>query len=159
MKAMPHRTSGYSPRNHLGVTRPSRSGRDRKKRRGAAAVEFAIVAPVFLVLVFGLIEFGRLVMVQQVITNAAREGARSGILDGATTSNVQTVVNNYLATAAISGATVTVTPSPPSSAGFGQPVTVDVTVDFDDVSWMPSPFFLKDATLTSTTAMRREAYP
>jgi len=122
-------------------------------------VEFAIVAPVFLLMIFGLIEFGRLVMVQQVITNASREGARSGVLDGATTSDVQSVVDSYLDTAAISGATITVTPSPPSSAGFGQPVSVAVSVPFNDVSWMPSPFFLKDATLRSTTVMRRESIP
>ncbi len=39
-------------------------------------MEFAVVAPVFLLLVFGMIEYGRMVMVQQVITNASREGAR-----------------------------------------------------------------------------------
>ena len=56
----------------------------RKKRRGAAAVEFAVVAPIFLLLVFGMIEYGRMVMVQQVLTNASREGARCAVLDGAT---------------------------------------------------------------------------
>ena len=115
MKAMmPHSLCNGSHLHRNGRPRPSRVNAGRKKRRGAAAVEFAIVAPVFLIMIFGLIEFGRLVMVQQVITNASREGARNGILDGATTSNVQSIVGNYLETAAISGATVTVTPSPPS---------------------------------------------
>src|SRR5205823_8867626 len=41
----------------------------RRNRRAAAAVEFAVVAPVFFLLVFGMIEYGRMVMVQQVITN------------------------------------------------------------------------------------------
>lgn len=162
MATMPHRPSGRLPWKRVGTPAPARVAGHKlakKKRRGAAAVEFAIVAPVFLLMIFGLIEFGRLVMVQQVITNASREGARTGVLDGATTSNVQTVVENYLQTAAISGATVTVTPNPPSSAGFGQPVTVNVAIGFDNVSWMPSPFFLKDATLTSTSVMRRESFP
>ena len=41
-----------------------------KSRRGVAAVEFALVAPLFFMFVFGIIEFGWMVMVQQVITNA-----------------------------------------------------------------------------------------
>ena len=42
-----------------------------------------MVAPVLFLIVFGMIEFGRMVMVQQVITNASREGARVAVLDGA----------------------------------------------------------------------------
>ena len=56
----------------------------RKQRRGAATVEFAVVAPVFFLLVFGMIEYGRMVMVQQIIVNAAREGCRAAVLDGST---------------------------------------------------------------------------
>lgn len=47
-----------------------------RKQRGAAAVKFAASAPVFVLLLFGMIEFGRMVMVQQMLTNATREGAR-----------------------------------------------------------------------------------
>lgn len=129
----------------------------RKKRRGAAAVEFAIVAPVFFLLVFGMVEFGRMVMVQQVITNAAREGARRAVLDGATTSAVETTVEDYLTAGSISGAEVDVDPSPPTDAEYGDPVTVTVTVDFEDVSWLPSPMFLGGEELTASTVMRRES--
>src|SRR4029079_7300001 len=68
-------------------------------RRGAAVVEFAVVSPVFFLLIFGMIEYGRLVMVQQVLTNASREGARVGVLDGSTQADVTTAVNNYLTSA------------------------------------------------------------
>jgi Flp pilus assembly protein TadG len=129
----------------------------RRNRRGAAAVEFAFVAPVFFVFVFGMIEYGRMVMVQQVLTNAAREGARIGVLDGSTTSQVTTAVNTYLSNSTISGATVTVNPSPPSSAGYGQPVTVTVSISFNQVSWLPSPMFLGGKTMTASSVMRREA--
>lgn len=128
----------------------------RKKRRGAAVVEFALVAPVFFLLVFGMIEFGRMVMVQQVITNASREGARVAVLDGTTTPEAVTAVQNYLQSASISGATVTVNPDPPSGAGYGAPVTVDVSVPFRQVSWLPSPMFLGGSTLRASTVMRRE---
>ncbi len=125
-------------------------------RRGAAVVEFAIVAPVLLLLVFGMIEYGRLVMVQQVITNATREGARQAVLDGATTTGVTTIVNDFLTASRVNGAVVTVTPSPPSSAAFGDPVTVSVQVPFSQVSWLPTPMFLSTTTLSATTVMRRE---
>ena len=128
----------------------------RRKRRAAAAVEFAVVAPVFLLLVFGMIEYGRMVMVYQVITNASREGARTAVLDGATTSSVTTAVNNYLTAGAVSGATVTVSPNPPSGAHYGDPVTVTVSIPFSQVSWLPSPMYLGGTTLTSATVMRRE---
>lgn len=135
---------------------PSASRRVKTIRRGASAVEFAIVAPIFFMVVLGIIEFGRMSMVQQIITNAAREGARVGVLDGSTFASVDAKVQQYLSAAAIKGAKVSVTPNPPSSAGFDQPVTVSVAIPFDDVSWLPAPFFVKKTTLTANAVMRRE---
>ena len=126
-----------------------------RKRRGAAVVEFAVVSPVLILLIFGILEFGRLAMVQQVLTNASREGARRAILEQTTSSEIQSVVNDYLTTASISGATVTVSPSSLNSAGFGDPVTVRVSVPFEQVSWIP-PWFLGGQTLTAETLMRAE---
>src|SRR4051812_45767592 len=120
----------------------------RNKRRGAAVVEFAVVAPIFFLLIFGIIEFGRVVMVQQIITNASREGARIAIVPGATTSQVTTAVNTYLTSCSIRGATATVSPDP-ASATYGGTVTVTVSVPFTSVSWAPSPFFLSATTLSA----------
>jgi Flp pilus assembly protein TadG len=119
-------------------------------------VEFAIVAPVFFLFIFGIIEFGRMVMVQQVITNASREGARMAILSGSSTSGVTTAVTNYLSGAGISGATVAISPDPPSSATYGSLVTVTVSIPFRSVSWIPSPFFLGSTSLKATCSMRTE---
>ena len=47
---------------------------------GVAAVEFAIVAPIFFMLVIGIIEVGRAIMVQQVLINASRVGARRAVM-------------------------------------------------------------------------------
>ena len=129
----------------------------RKKRRGAAAVEFAVVAPIFLLLVMGMIEYGRMVMVQQVITNASREGARCAVLDGSTYLDVIATVQGYLTSGSVSGATVTVVPTNPEDAAFGDPVTVTVDIGFSQVSWLPSPMYLGGKTLTATTVMRRES--
>lgn len=128
-----------------------------RRRKGAAVVEFAFVAPVFFLLVFGMIEYGRMVMVQQVITNASREGARQAVLDGATSGSVTTAVTTYLSNSSVSGASVTVSPNPPSSAGYGGAVTVTVSIPFSQVSWLPTPMFLGGKTLTASTVMRREA--
>jgi Flp pilus assembly protein TadG len=129
----------------------------RKKRRGAAAVEFAVVAPIFLLLVFGMIEYGRMVMVQQVLTNASREGARRAVLDGSTNQQVVDVVDQYLTSGSIDGANITVTPTNPEDAAFGDPVTVSVDIQFSQVSWLPSPMYLGGRTLSATTVMRRES--
>ena len=61
----------------------------RQPDRGAAAVEFALVLPMLLLVVFGLIDFGRLLNAQITLTEAAREGARANALG----SLVQTRVN------------------------------------------------------------------
>jgi Flp pilus assembly protein TadG len=111
---------------------------------------------VFLLLVFGMIEYGRMVMVYQVLTNASREGARVAVLDGATTASVTAQVNTYLSNGTITGATVEVLPNPPSTAEYGDPVTVTVSIPFSQVSWLPSPMYLGGKTLTSSTVMRRE---
>jgi len=131
----------------------------RLKRSGAAVVEFAIVAPLFVLLIFGMIEYGRMVMVQQVITNASREGARKAVLEGSTTSDVVDTVSEFLQSGALSSedADISVSPDPPESAGAGGAVTVTVSMEFEDVSWLPTPMYLGSTTLEARTVMRREA--
>jgi Flp pilus assembly protein TadG len=133
----------------------------RKNRRGAAVVEFAIVAPVFFLLVFGMIEYGRMVMVQQILTNASREGARYAVIQSTNdTTAVTTKVKDYLTSAKLKASASTVTVTWPASGGSGsaQPVTVKVSIPFGQVSWLPSPMFLSSTTpLEATSVMRRES--
>ncbi len=49
-------------------------------RRGAAIVEMAVVTPLLLTMIFGVIEFGNSFMIRQMLTNAAREGARVAVI-------------------------------------------------------------------------------
>jgi Flp pilus assembly protein TadG len=125
------------------------------RRRGAAVVEFAVIAPLFFMLVFGIIEFGRALMVQQILTNASREGARRAIVEGAAESEVQELVSDYLTNASVSGTSTTVSPSALSTAGTGDKVTVTVSVPYASVAWLPS-WFLGNNTLTASTTMRAE---
>ena len=57
-------------------------------------MEFAIILPLLVILVFGTIEFGLLFYNKQVVTNACREGARAGIT-GITNAEVQQIVWDY----------------------------------------------------------------
>lgn len=71
---------------------------DRSNEGGTSMVEFAIVLPLLLLVVFGMIEFGILIYDKAVITNASREGARYGIENRATRwteAQIQGHVNDY----------------------------------------------------------------
>jgi Flp pilus assembly protein TadG len=90
-----------------------------KERRGAVAVEAAMVLTVLIILMLGLWEVGRLVQINQVMVNAAREGARlaaGGYVDGTpvTQDMVEDAVRDYLnsagfPTAAVNGAQIALT--------------------------------------------------
>lgn len=129
----------------------------RESRRGAAIVEFALIAPLFLSIIAGIIELGRAIEVVQLLTNASREGARVGSFDSTKqSSTITTAVNAYLSNVGISGATTTVSPNPPSAASNGQSITVTVSIPFSKVTWLPTPFFLGGQSLQATSVMCRQ---
>lgn len=68
----------------------------RKKERGAALIESAITIPIILLISVGIFEFGRAFQTWQVLTNAAREGARVSIIAGRTNADVENAVRKYL---------------------------------------------------------------
>lgn len=132
------------------------SRRGRRRRLGATITEFAIIAPIFFLLVFSSFEFGRAIMVQQILTNAAREGARQAIVENAVSADVVTSVTSYLNGTTVAGVTVTVDPVSLQTVGFGDEVTVTVTVPYDQVSWLPVSSFMSGRTLTGESMMRGE---
>lgn len=67
-----------------------------RSEKGAALIEAAITVPVILLICVGIFEFGRAYQTQQVLTNAAREGARSAVITGTTDDAVRTRVRNYM---------------------------------------------------------------
>lgn len=119
--------------------------RHRRRRSGAAAVEFALTAVILLLLLFGAFEFCRYLMVRQVLTAAAREGARYALVHS-TDSNVDTVsiarVRQTMAgvdrtafgtpaTVAVYAANNTgVSIGATADAKFGQPICVRVQGDY-----------------------------
>ncbi len=127
----------------------------RSLRRAAAAVEFALIAPVFFLLVIGMIEVGRALMVQQVLINAAREGARQATLPLATDAQVTATVSNYLAAAGIKGSTPTLSPTLASTPASGAPLSLTITVPFAQVAWSP-PMLFNGKSLSATVVMIKE---
>jgi Flp pilus assembly protein TadG len=125
-------------------------------RRGAAVVEFAVVSPVLVLMILGIVEFGRMSMVQQTVTTAAREGARHAVVDGSTTTEIKASVTSFLAAGGITGAEVSLRPDLSGTVLHGDPVSVSVSVPFSNVSWLPVPHFLGGKVLSSTAVMRRE---
>jgi Flp pilus assembly protein TadG len=67
-----------------------------RNERGAALLETAITIPIILLIAVGIFEFGRAYQTSQVLTNAAREGARIAILSDKTAEDVNSVVEKYM---------------------------------------------------------------
>ncbi|PYE21384.1 TadE-like protein [Paraburkholderia silvatlantica] len=137
-------------------------GHSRHAQRGVAAVEFALVLPVLLILLFGIIEMGLFLYDKAVITNAAREGARAGVVlksPKPTASDVQTVVTNYtssyLLTFGAQNTPVVVTTG--AGGNFGQPLSVTVSYQYNGLALgrMVAPI-TGAITLSATTVMNNE---
>ncbi len=69
--------------------------------RGAALVEAALVIPILLLISVGIFEFGRAFQTWQVLTNAAREGARASVLPTGTPAGAESVVRQYMQNGAL----------------------------------------------------------
>ncbi len=119
----------------------------KRPRRGATAVEFALVAPVMFFMVLGIIEVGRGFMVIHLLDGAARAGCRAAIVPGSTTTQVRTKVNTMLASQGVPGTNTTVlvngsSSTDLSSAQTGDTITVQVTVPVSSFTWVPGGSFL-----------------
>ena len=77
---------------------PGRAVPADQRRRGVTLVESAIVLNLFVLLMFGIFEYGRFIMQGQLLINAAREGARYATVNvnTVTTAQVQSYVQSYL---------------------------------------------------------------
>jgi Flp pilus assembly protein TadG len=116
----------------------------------------AIIAPVIVALIMGQIEASRFGMVAQLLTTAAREGCRVAVVPGHTQDDVQTRVNAVLNGSGITVGTVTPTPSTWQTDPMGTPITVSLSVPFNQVSWLGTPFFLSNATVSASSTMSSE---
>lgn len=103
-----------------------RNNRDRRNRQGATVVEVGILLPIFLLILFAIMDISRLYWTQNVVRGAAYEGARIAILVEATDDQVQSTILDEL----VSGG-LNVTPNTAiGSRESKQPVDVTVSVPF-----------------------------
>jgi Flp pilus assembly protein TadG len=132
--------------------------------RGAELVEFALIFPMLLLVMLGIMDFGFLFQRYEVLTAAAREGARVAILPGYTDADVQARVTAYLTAGGLSDP-ATVVVGAPQTVSLGsqcisiRPVTVTYTYQYMFVGPIMS-FFgepaLGSRALNATSAMRSE---
>ena len=108
------------------------------ERRGAAMVEFAIVAPIVFLLFFAAFEFCRANMIRHTVDNAVYEAARVGIVPGATAAEAQQEAQRILTTIGIVDFSIQVTPGVIDEDT--EQVTVRVQVPFDGNSFIPNSF-------------------
>jgi Flp pilus assembly protein TadG len=98
---------------------------------GAELIEFALVLPMMLLVMFGIIDFGLLFQRYLVVTNAAREGARVAVLPGYTDADVQARVAQYLTAAGLTEAAPPPTIEQSVACAGGQSISVErVTVQY-----------------------------
>ena len=137
---------------------------------GAEIVEFAVTLPLLLLIVLGIVEFGLVFREYEVVTNAAREGARIAILQGGVggydDADVVARVEDYLTTAGMDLSLADIDPGDPVptpvGAGGACVSMVPVTVTYDHPVLFLSgiaDFFgttIGTMTLTATSSMRTE---
>jgi Flp pilus assembly protein TadG len=124
-----------------------------KHRRGATTVEFAIVAPIFFLLMMASFEFSRLNVIRHTADNAAYEAARHAMVPGATASEAVSKANTILRTVGARGARVTINPT--TLGPDVDTINVRVDVPLDQNGWIV-PRFTKGSTMTAQSTLRTE---
>ena len=139
--------------SHLRTQRGSALRSPAKNRRGTTLVEFAIVAPVFFLLLFGSFEFSRLNVIRHTADNAAYEAARIAMVPGATAAEAITEANRILDIVGTRGATVTVNPA---TLGLStKQITVTIDVPMGQNGWI-TPRFTGSLNMRAVATLKAE---
>ena len=132
------------------------TGKASPRERAAAVVEFAVVLPLLLTVLFGIIEYGWIFMVRQSLQTAAREGCRLAVLQTTDDPYTEVIarVNQVMAPTGLSSYSIDMTHATTTS-----PIeTVTVSVPFADVSLMGNFFGPRTGNLGGTCSMRKEGW-
>jgi Flp pilus assembly protein TadG len=126
-------------------------------KRGSAIIEFAVILPIFMTMLFGMVEFGRVLSVQHIVNSAAREGARVASLPGTDNVAVTTAVQAELTNAGLPLDSITFDPPDITQADPNDSVTVSVVINYESVGWIQGYFpGLNGSSLQGTVVMRKE---
>ena len=123
-------------------------------RFGSTTVELAFTLPIFFLLLFGFYELSRINLIVHTAEAAAYEGARVGILPGATNAEVVAATENVLDTIAIKNASVTVNPT--NLQNLSDTVQVTVDLNFGDNSLLVPKFLTAGHNFTRQCQLIRE---
>lgn len=138
----------------------SRANSGRRRFRGSAVLEAALVFPILLSLTFGTVEFGYYFYVKHSLQGAAREGARAGIVLNATNTDVTSAVTNAMSAAGLASSGYVTTTNPATVGGqpAGTAIKVTITCTWGTVGSGFRPLALIGAAkqVTGVTVMRRE---
>ncbi len=129
-----------------------RQSNRKNKRRAAAVVEMAVVLPLLLTILFGIIEFGWTFMIYQSITNAAREGCRVAVLEGSTDSDINTRISQYMNLVKLNSYQVNIQ----HATSLDPTEIVTVSVPYSSVSLLGGYFGPTNFNLTGKACMRKE---
>ena len=121
-----------------------------RRRRGATALEMAIIAPLLMTILFGIIEFGWYFMARQMVHNSASEGVRLAILPGWNAADIETAVRARLTETLGSAAASAATFSLDTDDGPSSPCAA-VTVSVPTTTVALPGWVLKTAGLADTT--------
>jgi Flp pilus assembly protein TadG len=131
----------------------TRSNNRKHSRWGAATVEFALCAPVFFFLVFGGIELSRVNMLIHTVESSLLQGARRGIIPGATAEQCRQAAQDVLDIGRIRTSTITISPSTITDATTS--VTISVSVPLNGNGYQASSVFM-GKTISRTATLNRE---
>ena len=129
-----------------------------RRHRGTAIVEMALILPVFLLLILGLMDASRLFMVASELTVASREGCRIAATNGKTSTDVANYLNTALTNNGIKPSDTTITLSPTSieTTTLGTPITLTLSIPFNKVSYLGTPFLFASSTISISASMSSE---
>jgi hypothetical protein len=97
--------------------------------KGQSLVEFALVIPILLLVIFGLFDLGYAVFIKNMLSNAAREGARTGIIITKTDADIRARVRAAAPGLNLPDPQIPIDPHP-NNRKFDEPITVTVTYTY-----------------------------
>ncbi|MHC4949345.1 MAG: TadE/TadG family type IV pilus assembly protein [Planctomycetota bacterium] len=127
------------------------------QRRGLSALEMAIIFPLLLVMVAGIIEYGWLFLQTQQVTNAARQGARIGARRDASNTDVDLAILQSMTDGGLAGSgyTYTITPADVQALDGGDVFTVEVIVPYGNIE-LGMPLIPTPQNVRSSFSMAKE---
>lgn len=130
--------------------------------KGTALVEFALVLPILLLILFGLLDFGKAFNYWNDQTHLAAEGARWAVVNsnpGSGGQSLQQYIQQQADTAELRGLATVCVSFPSGTQNVGDPVTVTVKSRYRWIPFIQSKLGLTTTTISGTATMRLEAPP